>query len=366
MVSQNFSENCNCVVYGVWGIIYIMKQKILERGFFLILLLVGVALLFFIFKPYLLALFVGILFAILFAPVYENIYNRLNGRPNISSFITVFLVLVVILIPLFVLGAVLFQEAKDATIHLQSGDGAIFFLEKKIIVIEGYVNNLAPDVNFDIDLRKYIGNGIGWIAKNLDVLFSEIAKGTVNLFLMIISLFFFLRDGDKIKKIILKWSPLDDKYDERILEKMTTAVSSVIKGTLFIAAIQGFLSGIGFALFGVPSPVLWGFVATIAALIPGVGTGLVLIPAVLYLYFSSAPIWALVGIIAWGVGVVGIVDNFLRPIFIEKGVKIHSFLILLSVCGGISFFGPIGFLAGPITLSFVFALIDVCPKVLRR
>ena len=240
------------------------------------------------------------------------------------------------------------------------------FLEEKIVAIEKYVNDLAPDSNFDIDLYKFVENGVSWIAKNLDVLFSEFAKGTINLFLVIISLFFFLRDGKKIKKTVIRWSPLDDKYDERILDKMTVAVNSVVKGSLLIAIIQGFLSGIGFVIFGVPSPVLWGFVATIAALIPSVGTGLILIPAVLFLYFSSAPVWAIVGLIAWGLGVVGLVDNFLRPILIEKGIKIHPFLILLSVFGGISFFGPIGFLAGPITLSFVFALIEVCPSVLKN
>ncbi|MCK5027422.1 MAG: AI-2E family transporter [Candidatus Pacebacteria bacterium] len=343
-----------------------MKRNVLEMSFFLLLIFAGVTFLFFIFKPYLLALFVGLIFAIVFAPVYQKLNQRLNGRATISSLITVILVLVVILIPLFVLGTVLFQEAKDATIQLQQGDSAALFLEEKISAIEGYVNDLAPDANFNIDLRKIVVDGVNWIAKNLNVLFSEFAKGTINLFLMIISLFFFLRDGEKIKKTVIEWSPLDDKYDERILKKMTTAVNSVIKGTLFIAAIQGFLSGIGFAIFGVPSPVLWGSIAAIAALIPSVGTGLILMPAVLYLYFSAAPLWALIGLVVWGVGVVGLVDNFLRPILIEKGIKIHPFLILLSVFGGISFFGPIGFLAGPITLSFVFALIDVCPKVLKK
>ncbi len=343
-----------------------MKRSVLEMSFFSLLILAGAALLFFIFKPYLFALFVGLIFAVIFTPVYKKICHYLKGRATISSLITVFLILVVILIPLFVLATILFQEAKDATIQFQQGNGAASFLEEKIIAIEGYVNDLAPDANFDIDLRKFAEDGAGWIAKNLNVLFSEFAKGTISLFLTIISLFFFLRDGEKIKKTVISWSPLDDKHDERILEKMTTAVNSVVKGTLFIAVIQGFLSGIGFAIFGIPSPVLWGFVATIAALIPSIGTGLVLVPALLYLYFSSAPLWALVGLIAWGFGVVGLVDNFLRPVLIEKGIKIHPFLILLSVFGGISFFGPIGFLAGPITLSFVFALIEVCPKVLKK
>ena len=140
---------------------------------------------------------------------------------------------------------------------------------------------------------------------------------------------------------------------------------SVIKGSIFVALIQGVLTGLGFTIFGVSSPVLWAGVATITALIPGVGTSLVIIPAVLYLFTTSTTINA-VGLLLWGVVAVGLVDNTLGPKLVAKGAKIHPFLILLSALGGIGFYGVIGFILGPITIAFLFALFDIYKTILVK
>jgi len=141
-------------------------------------------------------------------------------------------------------------------------------------------------------------------------------------------------------------------------------VNSVVKGSLIVGVVQGVLTGVGFALFGVPNPALWATIAAIASLIPTIGTGLVLIPGISYLFLVGASSNA-IGLIIWGVFAVGLVDNFLGPKLIERGVKIHPFLILLSVLGGIGLFGPIGFLAGPLILSWLFALLDMYPALIK-
>ncbi|OQW98324.1 MAG: hypothetical protein BWK74_04780, partial [Desulfobacteraceae bacterium A6] len=139
-------------------------------------------------------------------------------------------------------------------------------------------------------------------------------------------------------------------------------INSVIKGNLTVAVIQGALTSAGFAVFGIPNAVLWGSVTAIAALIPGVGTSLVLIPAILFLFLSGKFLSGF-GLLAWGAGAVGLVDNFLGPKLVGRGMQMHPFIILLSVLGGIGFFGPIGFLLGPLAISLLFAFLEIISSV---
>ena len=176
--------------------------------------------------------------------------------------------------------------------------------------------------------------------------------------MFLISLFYFLRDGKSFTQYLKILSPLSDRQDEKILSRLFVAVNSVIKGALSIALIQGFLTGIGFWIFGVPNPVLWGSTAAIAALVPNIGTALVLVPAIGFLYLNGEVAQA-IGLGIWSITAVGLIDNILGPYLINRGVKIHPLLILLSVIGGLGLFGPVGFLLGPLIISLLFALIDI-------
>jgi predicted PurR-regulated permease PerM len=131
-----------------------------------------------------------------------------------------------------------------------------------------------------------------------------------------------------------------------------------MKGSLFIALIQGCLTGIGFAIAGVPNPALWGSVAMISALIPGIGTSLVLIPGILFLFGTGHPGPGF-GLLAWGALAVGLIDNFLSPKLLGRGTNLHPLFILFSVMGGLALFGPLGFLFGPLVLSLWSALISI-------
>ena len=135
-----------------------------------------------------------------------------------------------------------------------------------------------------------------------------------------------------------------------------------MRGTLVTAVVQGFLVSIGFVMFGVSNPVVWGLVATISALLPMVGTGIITFPAAFFL-MATGHLLPGIGMIIWGVVIVGLIDNALRPMLMNRTMHIHSFLILLSVFGGLVYFGPIGFLAGPIILAFFFVLLDIYPEI---
>ena len=334
-----------------------MKLHTLEVGFF-ITLVVGVLLLtFFIFKPYLAATFLAVVFALLFDPVYEFLLRRFHfrSRESVAALITVVLMILTILIPLIFFGSLIFQEAAA----LIAGNSTEV-LSGKVLAVKEYIESVLP---VSIDIAGYMQRTLNSLVNNLGAFFSGFAQASLNIFLMIIALFFFLRDGKKFKEQIVILSPLSDKYDEGILEKVKIAINSVVRGALIIALIQGVLTAIGFVIFGVPNPALWGGVAVIASLIPVLGTPVVTIPAVVYLFVQGATI-AAVGLLVWSVLIVGLVDNFLRPFLIEQDIKIHPFLILLSVLGGIGYLGPIGFLAGPVILSLLVALLEIYPMIL--
>ena len=156
---------------------------------------------------------------------------------------------------------------------------------------------------------------------------------------MLFALFYLLRDGGKFKRALISLSPLIDSYDEKIIQKVKQAIKSVVAGSLVVSLAQGISTGLGFYIFGVPNPALWGSFAVVSALIPGFGTSLVLIPGILYLFIESTQIHA-IGLLIWGALAVGLVDNVLGPMLVNRGVQIHPFIILLSVMGGLVFFGP--------------------------
>mgnify|MGYP001572074651 FL=1 len=187
----------------------------------------------------------------------------------------------------------------------------------------------------------------------------------MGIFIFLVALYYLFKDGDKLKTAVVSLSPLQDIHDETIFNKLEVTINSVIRGSLAIALIQGILTAIGFAIFGVPNATLWGSVAAIAALVPGIGTALVLLPAILYLYLSGETLSA-VGLLLWGMTAVGLVDNFLGPKLVERGMQLHPFLILLSILGGISFFGPLGFLLGPLILGLLFALLEVYSAISKE
>jgi len=334
--------------------------------YFLIVILAGIFVLaFFIFKPFLYALVLAMIFATVLQPVYQKIVRFTRGRQELSALATIFIVVVFIFIPLIFLGIQIFQEAKQFYSFLTDFGGKNAVLN----VFNGLTDILKkyfPEAqDFSLNIDDYLKQGISWLLQHLGYIFGSFARMTVSSFLFLAALYYLLKDGRKLKTAIIALSPLSDADDEIIFQKLEIAVGSVMKGNLFIALVQGVLTSLGFFIFGVPSAVLWGSVTAIAALIPGIGTALVLTPAILFL-FLKGEVFSGVGLIVWGVTAVGLIDNFLGPKLVGRGMQLHPLIILLSVLGGIGFFGPIGFLLGPLTISLLFAILDIYSSFMRK
>ncbi len=343
-----------------------MKQQRIQLIFFYFFILAVLVLNFFIFLPYISVLFLALVFAILFEPVHQKILVAFGNRQTVSALITVLLVFLIIVGPLSFLGTLLFQEASNLYTSVISSNGNEQF-NNSISAFQSGVSQYFPTVNIAFlegDTKSYIEAGLSWFLKHFSVVFSGAVSIAFGLFLMLLALFYFFKDGKTLVETLINLSPLEDENDRKIIDRISVAVNSVVRGNLVIGVIQGVLTGLGFFIFGVPSPVIWGTVAAIMSLIPTVGTSTVLIPGIIFVFFSSGPLYGL-GLLIWGFFAVGLIDNFLGPTLIHRGIHIHPFLILLSVFGGLSLFGPIGFIAGPVILSILFSLFDLYPAVVK-
>ena len=215
---------------------------------------------------------------------------------------------------------------------------------------------MPSGVTFDIDAK--ISSFISYVSSNVANVFSTVVSAFFSFLLMLFIIFYFLKDGERWKRAVVILSPLSDKDDEKIISRLTLAVNSVVKGSLFIALVQGTLMGFGLWIFGVPNPALWGVVAAIASLIPTFGTAAVSVPAIIFL-FVTGNIPQAIGLLIWAVIAVGTIDNFLTPLIVGGRMQIPPLLILFSVLGGISLLGPVGILMGPLPVSLLYTLISI-------
>ncbi len=327
--------------------------------YFLLILLAGIFVLaFLIFKPFLYALILAMVFATVFEPVHKRVLAITRERKSLAAFLATVSVLIVVVAPLALLGIQIFQEATGLYSALTLNGDAADLSHGIGNTIQNLTRFSPVPIEFSVDVNQYLKQGLSWLLQHLGPLFANVAKVIVGVFIFLIALYYLFKDGRKLKAAVVALSPLQDIHDETIFNKLALAINSVIKGNLTVALVQGILTAIGFAIFGVPNATLWGSVAVITALIPGIGTALVLFPAILYLFFSGETIFA-VGLLLWGITAVGLVDNFLGPKLVERGMRLHPFLILLSILGGMGFFGPLGFLLGPLVLSLLFALLEI-------
>jgi len=344
-----------------------MKKHIFELGFFYLLTLVVFVFLFFILKPFLTPVFLAVVFASVFYPVHKKIDTFLKKRKNLSSSISVLLLVIIIILPLLIALLLLIQEV--ATLYASFSADGFEKVSHILLDMNNFFDRVLPSsIGFNIssaDIQSTVKIVLGSVVQNANAIFSSALSFSLGIFLFIISLFYFFKEGDSYIDKLVAWSPLPDTSDRTIVHKISKAFNSVLRGNLITAVVQGSLAGVGFTLAGVGSPILLGFIAIIASFVPSIGTGIIIVPVIIYLYVIGSYGWAIF-LLLWAVLVVGLVDNLLRPVLMEKGISVHPFLILLSVLGGIAFLGPIGLIAGPVLISIAVALLDLHPQLIIK
>lgn len=330
------------------------SSRVVEYVFFFGLMGVVGYVVFQMLTPFLSALALAAIIATICYPMHDAILRRLPfDNDTIAALITTIVVTLIVVLPLVFLTSAVLREAVSVYSLLGSEE---FSFSQTVADLESYGQQYIPSL--ELNITEYLRQGAKWFSSRLGSIFAGTASTVFLFFIALIGSFYFFRDGRAFTRWLVRISPLPDNEDTIILDRLSRSVRSVATGTLLIALIQGTLVAIGLAIFGFERAILLGTVAAFGALIPSIGTSIVLIPSIIYLLvigdYGNA-----VGLTIWGSLAVGLIDNILGPYLMSRGNALHPFVILLTVLGGIGLFGPIGFVVGPVLVSFFLVLLEL-------
>tara|TARA_B100000508_G_scaffold37715_2_gene29507 strand:- start:2479 stop:3534 length:1056 start_codon:yes stop_codon:yes gene_type:complete len=329
-------------------------SRVVEYVFFFGLLGLAGYMVWQIMAPFITALALSAVIVTICQPLYDKIRNFVPKRnKSAAAFLSTLVVLFAIIVPLVLITSLIVNEVLAFYEDFDSGGMSV---QSSISALESTVRTVIPD--FNVDLNKQVKATAEWVTGNIGQIFAGTVSVIFIFFISLIGSFYFFRDGRELLELVIKASPLPDHEDKIIFERMARAVRAVATGTLFVAMIQGTLVAVGFSLFGIDRAILWGSVASVGALIPGIGTTIVTAPAIIYLFFAGEMISG-IGLLIWSALIVGLVDNLVGPYLISRGNNLHPFIILISVLGGISLFGPVGFVVGPVIVTLFIVLLEI-------
>ncbi|HBK34710.1 MAG: hypothetical protein UU08_C0012G0007 [Candidatus Uhrbacteria bacterium GW2011_GWE2_40_58] len=334
-----------------------IQQASIEKWFFLLVAAVVLYLFWSIIQPFAILIITAGIAAVALVPLDQFFFKIVKQR-KLSAIMTSLGMFLVIIIPLIL---ILLLIAKQATELIQLSLGEQGWLTT-FNLTDHKIYQLLPvyvqEQILSIDLQTVGLNVAQWIIDNIGGLFSSTSRFLLNIFLFFIALYYLLVDRKKLHIEILALSPFDNEVDAKIIHRIASTIRHVVFGILVLAIIQGLFAGIGMTIFGVPGSVIWGAFTIIAALVPLVGSALVLVPAVIYL-FMIGNVGSAIGLALWAALVVGLSDNIVAPYLIKGTTHMHMFLVLISILGGIQIFGSIGFIIGPTILAAFLVVIDL-------
>ena len=316
-------------------------------------------------KPFAGSMAWAVFLAFLLQPTHRWLTRKLNGRAGWSAGILTGLTPFALLTPLTLLGISFANQARALVAYIQQSDlrldGSVLVNLEQYPVI-GPVARLAREQLSvsGADIQEWLTNAAQTMLKNVAAIGGGVLWGALGtliaFFFMLFLLFFFLRDGASMFERLQRLIPVPEEHREQLFNHLASVTRGVFYGVGLTAICQGLLVAIGFVITGLPSPVVFGVLATILALLPAGGAAIVWIPAMFYLGASGH--WGMATfMLVWGV-VVSVSDNFLRPMLVSRYAPVSAFTVFVGVVGGIGAFGAIGIVVGPVFLALVAAIID--------
>jgi predicted PurR-regulated permease PerM len=325
-------------------------------------------------RPFLTPILLGAILVVLTFPTYRRVRDQLHGRPNLAAFIMIVAITFLIILPAFVLVLLLVQQADTLIQHLQSVDAqqilARFDLSHRLQWVRRWIPSFDPATisprNLVLPLVREISS---WVARNGGALIGGLAGALVGFFILVLSSYFFYVEGETILKELVILSPLPTRYDEEFAGQFKNVIDATFRGHVLTGLAQGVVTMIGLLIAGVPAWLFWGALATVMSLLPLVGAAAVWVPAAIYLYAAAAmgkaAYWQPIFLTIWGVAVVSVVDNIVRPLVMRGKSQLPAIPLLIAVLGGLQAFGPIGLVIGPLVFSLLMSVIDIYKKSFR-
>jgi len=336
-------------------------NRVVEYVFFFLILAGSGYLVWQVMSPFITALALSVVIVTICFPLYEKVKLRVyKENKNLAAALTTLIVVVLIILPIIFISTIFVREL--VSFYQALGSGQEMSIENYISNFESVAQVYIPD--FKLDLTSEIKRGAEWLAGNIGSIFASTVSTIFVILISLIGSFYFFRDGQEFVKLAIKISPLPDKDDKVIISRLGLAVRSVATGVLLVSLIQGVLAAFGLAIFGIEKAVLWGAIGGILSVLPGVGTSAIMIPGIIFLFVTGAT-GAAIGLIIWTIVTIIVVDNILAPHLMSRGNNLHPFIMLTSVLGGITTFGPIGFIIGPVIVTLFLVLLEVYNQYIK-
>ena len=326
-------------------------KKIMTAGIFLILIVLS----FFLVKPILISLILGIILAFIFSPIYDWINDKIKSK-NITAFILCALLLAIIILPIWFLTPIIIDQSFKVYQASQNMDF--------ITPLKNIFPSMFASEEFSSEIGSIIRTFVTTTANKLVNSFGELILNFPVLFLhslvVFFTFFFVLRDREELASYLKSLSPFSRDVEKKFFESSKGITASVIYGQVIIGLIQGIIAGIGFFIFQVPNALFLTFLASLAGIFPIIGTAIVWVPVAIYLIMDGNT-FATLGVVIFGT-ISSSIDTFLRPIIVSKRTRIHSSVLLIGMVGGFFLFGIVGFVLGPLILSYLLILLEIYRK----
>ncbi|MEW6409640.1 MAG: AI-2E family transporter [Nitrospirota bacterium] len=317
--------------------------------------------------PFAIPILWAIIFVVLFYPLYRKIGERFIRNKSLNALFMCFLITVIIIVPFGFAVATLIEEIattyKNYESHIKAGEFQFLNLLKENLLVsriedtlERYIGTAGIDVNEMVMANlKRIGAIIANMATTVVKNFSAFL---FNFVLMILSMFYLFKDGDRLLGYTKGILPITDTRRDAIFSRMNDLVYATVYGGVLVAIIQGTVGGVAFWILGLSSPVFWGTMMAFFSFLPILGTAIIWIPAAIILFIKGAYLKGFI-LILIGTLIVGTIDNVLKPLLISGRTKLHALIVFFSVMGGIHVFGLIGMILGPLLAAICIGLIEL-------
>lgn len=330
-------------------------RKKLENYFEFFLIILFLLLFFFVIRAYLLPIFLAAALVFLTYPVYNILHNRLKSK-DIAATIVLFGVLFLIVAPIYFVSNTIINQSNNL---INTGQEALEKVDLSTCKFE-FCRQIEANIQLlDFEIGVYLERFGNFLFDSSPVIIESVSSFVISLIIFILAVYYLLRDGDRFVIYIRRIIPMKENYKSALFQKFREATLAVFMNNIFIAIVQGTLTGIGFWLFGISNPFFWGVIASFFALIPFIGPSIIWWPGAIYLLLTNDWLFGF-GLIIYGLTVVGLSDNILRPLLLGDRMKVHPFLIFLGIFGGIELFGFLmGLFIGPLVISFLIALLDL-------
>ena len=342
-----------------------MHSKQTQHNSFLLLLAIATIAFGWLLWPFYGAVFWSVVLAILFRPLYRRLLASLGRRRNLASALTLLICLVIVILPLTLLTISLLQEAAATFEKIRANEIDLrAYFNQAVAALPAWASKtldrfgLAEISGLQDRLSASAAEASQIVAKQAFNFGQGMFNLLVSFAIMLYLLFFLLRDGMELSQRLSQAIPLSEKHKKRLGSKFITVIRATVKGNIVVAIAQGTLGGLMFGFLGIPSALLWGGVMAVLSLVPAIGHGLVWIPVAIYFLLTGA-IWQGVLLTLFGVLVIGLVDNVLRPILVGKDTRMPDYIVLISTIGGLVLIGPNGFVIGPVIAALFMAAWDL-------